>query len=274
MPNGPVFPLRSNDAPATNRANFPGRFLHVPKKNISVCQLQSSVPPNCICQDTDFPDHSRNRTFRIAGPLPFPQKRQTASMNAPVTTGYKKPFHHPVKKAGYPDHRPCQRVKTVSKQCQFCVNDTALPLENDTSTRIVPSLITLFAFFFHPRETIGIFLPYRPSPYSTSCPVPFFAMLSTDRTIRVTWPASGTGLNEKRTEHSVFKRKKRKIAVTDHTARTRNTKKREDSRLESLPVKKRIDLISQSELFNAYSMPIFQKIDRDQKKRCFFIGNN
>ncbi len=96
----------------------------------------------------------------------------------------------------------------VSKQCQFCVNDTALPLENDTSTRIVPSLITLFAFFFHPRETIGIFLPYRPSPYSTSCPVPFFAMLSTDRTIRVTWPASGTGLNEKRTEHSVFKRKK------------------------------------------------------------------
>ena len=57
-------------------------------------------------------------------------------------------------------------------------------------------------------------------------PVPFFAMLSTDRTIRVTWPASGTGLNEKRTEHSVFKRKKRKIAVTDHTARTRNTKKK------------------------------------------------
>ena len=162
----------------------------------------------------------------------------------------------------------------VSKKCQFCVNDTALPLENDTSTRIVPSLITLFAFFFHPRETIGIFLPYRPSPYSTSCSVPFFAMLSTDKTIRVTWPASGTGLNEKRTEHSVFKRKKRKIAVTDHTARTRNTKKREDSRLESLPVKKRIDLISQSELFNAYSMPIFQKIDRDQKKRCFFIGNN
>lgn len=47
-------------------------------------------------------------------------------------------------------------------------------------------------------------------------------------------------------------------------------KKREDSRLESLPVKKRIDLISQSELFNAYSMPIFQKIDRDQKKTMFF----
>ena len=55
---------------------------------------------------------------------------------------------------------------------------------------------------------------------------------------------------------------------------TKYKKKREDSRLESLPVKKRIDLISQSELFNAYSMPIFQKIDRDQKKRCFFIGNN
>ena len=237
------------------------------KKNISVCQLQSSVPPDCICQDTDFPDHSRNRTFRIAGPLPFPQKRQTASMNAPVT---KNPFIILSKK---PDILITGRVN-VSKQCQFCVNDTALPLENDTSTRIVPSLITLFAFFFHPRETIGIFLPYRPSPYSTSCPVPFFAMLSTDRTIRVTWPASGTGLNEKRTEHSVFKRKKRKIAVTDHTARTPNTKKREDSRLESLPVKKRIDLISQSELFNAYSMPIFQKIDRDQKKRCFFIGNN
>ena len=114
----------------------------------------------------------------------------------------------------------------VSKQCQFCVNDTAMPLENDTSTRIEPSLITLFAFFFRPPETIGIFLPYRFSPYSTSCPVLFFAMLSTDRAIRVTWPASSTGLNGKRTEHSVFKRKKRKVTVTDHTARTQHTNKK------------------------------------------------
>ena len=56
--------------------------------------------------------------------------------------------------------------------------------------------------------------------------------------------------------------------------KTQNTKKREDSLLESLLVKKRIDLISQSELFNAYSMPIFQIIDQDQKKTMFFIGTN
>ena len=56
----------------------------------------------------------------------------------------------------------------VSKQCQFCVNDTALPLENDTSTRIVPSLITLFAFFFHPREN------YRDIPPVPTFPVQHF----------------------------------------------------------------------------------------------------
>lgn len=79
-------------------------------------------------------------------------------------------------------------------------------------------------------------------------------------------------ITEKEWNILFLKEKEREIAVTDHTAKTRNTKKREDSRLESLLVKKRIDLISQSELFNAYSMPIFQKIDRDQKKRCFFIS--
>ena len=96
-----------------------------------------------------------------------------------------------------------------------------------------------------------------------------FTMLSADRTIRITWLASGTGHNGKRTEHAVLKEKKREVAVTDHTARTQNTKKREDSRLESLLVKKRIDLIFQTEILKAYSMPVFQITDRDQKKRCF-----
>lgn len=158
----------------------------------------------------------------------------------------------------------------MSKQCQFGVNDTAMPLENGTSTRVVPSLITRSAFSFRPFETIGISLLHRLSPYSTSCPVPFFAMLSADRTIRATCPASGTGHDEKRMKHSVFKREKTGNRCNRPYGKdTEHKKKREDSLLESLLVKKRIDLISQSELFNAYSMPIFQIIDQDQKKRCF-----
>ncbi len=60
-------------------------------------------------------------------------------------------------------------------------------------------------------------------------------------------------------EDPVFKREKTETVMHDEIAMTRKRKKKEDFRLESLPVKKRIDLISQSEPFNAYSMPVFRK---------------